>query len=181
MTIAVGFAALVALPSGCGSSDSPTTSICMSFDGDAGAAGSEVRMQDTAGSTCQVAEIEILVSDVNGLYGAAFDLAYQSPRARFRTVDTSTSVLGRDGAQLFVQTTDTGSRIVVGISRTGTAAAIDVAGTEVLARIVFERASPNAATSDLTFLNANLLDASGPPLPIPGVVWRDGTFTFVEE
>lgn len=174
-------AGLMVALAGCGSSDNPTAAICMSFDGEAGAGGSEVRMQDAAGSSCQVAEIEILVSDVNGVFGAAFDLAYQSQRVRFSGIDTSDSVLARDGAQLLVEATDTGSLIVVGIARTGTAAAIDISGTEVLARVVFERTSPNASTSELNFLNENLLDASGPPLPIPGVAWRDGTFTFVEE
>lgn len=179
-TMAVAVLGIAMVTAGCSSSDNPTASVCMSFEGAAGGGGAEVRMQDAAGSTCDIAEIEILVSDVNGLFGAAFDLGYESPRVQFSGINTDDSVLGQDGNTLVVQTTDTGSRVIVGVSRTGSSA-IDVVGTEVLCRVVFERAARNASTSPLEILNANLLDASGPPAPIPGVTWRNGTFTFVED
>ncbi len=132
------------------------------------------------GSTCDIAVVDLIVTDVSNLYAATFEVNYDATRVNLGTVSTTNSTLSSDGAPLLRQVTSVASgRILIAITRSQTTVGVDVQGGAVLATLTFFRTG-TSGTSTLTFSNAQLLDPSTPPQPIPGIVFVGGSFALFE-
>jgi len=139
----------------------------------------EVTAQKGLGSDCETAVIDVMVSQVANLYGAAFDATYPTDLGSFGQASGEDSVLASDGAEVSMLTAETGpGELVVGIARLGTASGIDVADG-LLVRLSFDVIGATG-TGVLDFTNTYLLDANAPPQSIPGISWFGGVVTVEE-
>ncbi len=172
-------AVLSVLPSaGCGSSGGGgvvTPAITLTYAPVAGTGLTTVTTASGAGSTVNIAVVEVFVTGVLDVLTASFTLNFDPASVAFLDFDTVGSHLGSDGTtiQPIVQQTQSGE-LTVGLTRLA-ATGIDFNTTQLLIRIRFSRAAPSG-TSTLTFGNNLLLDAMAPPQSIPGVQWFGGGF-----
>jgi len=117
--------------------------------------------------------VELDVTDTNGLYGASFDVDYDPNAVTYIDWNRGSALETGGYAVSYQAATSPKGRLVVGASRTGGAPEVNVTGTVPLVFLTFQVTQPG--TYDLTFQNAELLDAESPPQPIGGLTWYGGT------
>lgn len=160
------------------------SSLCVVFaSASAPGSGTVVVQQDASASVCQMVVVELWVTDVDDLFGAAFTVNFDPGAVEYvdGSLSTAGSILGTGGGGSAVISDlddSTPGELIVGISRTAPAAAIpSIPGTELLCRMTF-RAVGDSGVSALTFADERLLDDSGPPLTVPAT-WSGGEFTIM--
>jgi hypothetical protein len=123
-----------------------------------------------------VITIGILVTDVNDIYGAAFDVTYDPAIAAFQGWAPGT-LLEQDGNRpnYAVDAPQPGA-VVVGASRTGNVPGVK-AGGKTLIRLTFRVLQPGSAR--LSFRFASITDNRIPPEEIPGLSWFGGSLVVV--
>jgi len=130
-------------------------------------------------TNCDTEVIDLIVSDVPELFGAAFDMTYAADLASFRRVSIDGSVLSSDGAEVAVLAKELQpGRVTVGISRLA-AQGVDVVGDQLLIHVTLNRFGTEG-TGELSFTNSNLLDSGSPPQPIPGIAWFGGILSVAK-
>ena len=135
----------------------------------------EVAMAAGAGGDGSLVDVRVDVVDVADVFGASFDVTYDAQAATFVNWSAGT-LLESGGVSVQYQVSNvTPGRVVVGASRSGTAAGADASGAVAVVHLFFRVRAPG--TSDLGFENADLLDGQSPPQDIPGLVWSGGTLT----
>lgn len=112
--------------------------------------------------------VDVKVEGVNNVYGAAFDVDFDSTKMTY-TGCTQGSFLEQSGGCMANPQPGTSGKLVVGISRQGTANGVSGSGT--LVTLMFRPTE----SSSVTFSNASLKDSSNQP--ISGITWTDGTVT----
>jgi len=170
--------ALIVTPACSGSGGG--SSLCVSFVGLAAPAAPSVSTQ-SGSSPCGMVVVQFYVTDVDDLFGAAFDVDYDPAEVSYvaSSLSTGGSILGSGGATITALADgSTAGKVVVGVSRTNPAMAIDVSGTQLLCSLTFQRVG-TTGTSALTFSNERLFDDSMPPLEIPSVGWAGGNFDIM--
>jgi len=168
--------ALVAL--GCSDDDQMTGDPCLEFSPTTIPDPLSVTATEGQGSTCDVAVVDLVVTDVSNLYAASFDVQFDATRVALATVSTTNSVLTSDGAPLLRQVTPVASgRVHVALTRSQVTTVVDVVGGGSLATLAFVRAG-TSGMSTLTFTDADLLDPSTPPVPLPGISFHGGAFNI---
>jgi len=169
----------VALASAGCDDDEMTGAPCLDFNPFAVPDPLTVTAAEGLGSTCDVAVVDLIVTDVSNLYAASFDVNYDATRVSLVTVATTNSALGSDGAPLLRQVTQVGTgQIHVAITRSLPATmGVDVVGGATLATLTFLRAGTSGMTA-MTFTDADLLDPSTPPQPLPGILFSGGSFAI---
>ena len=179
LSLAFAVVALLAVAlSGCGSSGGGgliTPTITLTYVPEPGMGLATVTTTSGTASTASVAVVEVYVTDVLDVLTASFTLDFDTASVAFLDFDVAGSHLGSDGTMIqpIVQLTQAG-QLTVGLTRLG-AIGIDFNGRQFLIRIRFARVTASGM-STLTFSNNDLLDASAPPQPIPGVQWFGGSF-----
>lgn len=173
---------VVALSCGGGSSDGGTTdggggstSLVGSFSASQANPGdNSVAMAEGSGTNGNLVVVEVNVTGTSNLFGAAFDVTYDSSRATFVNWSPGT-VLESGGQSVSYQVSATQpGLVVIGISRTGSqAGGVDVTAAQPAIRLTFR--VTQAGNSTLGFGNASLQDAQSPPQDIPGLSWYGGT------
>ncbi|MEW5807662.1 MAG: cohesin domain-containing protein [Acidobacteriota bacterium] len=114
--------------------------------------------------------VDVVITDVNGVYSAAFDLVYDGTILDYLN-STEGNFLKKDGASTsFIVDPQTG-RLVVGASRLGQVGGVDAVGNEVLMSIAFK--VRKTGSTSISFENSSLLDAN--VTSIQGVEWFGGT------
>ncbi len=167
---------LALLPLGCDDDEGDSGDPCIEFTAAAVPAPQTVTAIGGLGSDCDVAVVDLVVTDVDNLFATSFDLAFDATRVALVTVSTATSVLTSDGAPILRQVTTIGTgQVHVALTRSQVSTGVNVVGGGTLATITFLRAG-TGGTSPLTLSNATLLDPGTPPAPIPGIQFRGGTF-----
>ncbi len=114
--------------------------------------------------------VDVIVTDVNGIYSAAFDLVYDGSILDYINY-TEGDLLNGDGASTTFQIAEQSGRLVIGASRLNPAPEINAVGDKVLMSIAF-RVRTTGSTS-VTFENYALLNSS--LTAIQGVEWFGGT------
>lgn len=185
---ALALAALAAGVSACGGGSSGggggggmmPNPACVAFAGSTAPSASTVTADDGSGSTCALAEVEIVATDVAGVFGAAFTVTFDPAVVQYVSVDTSDSHLRTGGTSLQVLDGNPpagASEVVIGITRVASTA-VDFVGSQTLCRLRFQRVGGAGTMSALGFKDERLLDVGNPnPGPIPGVTFSGGTFT----
>jgi hypothetical protein len=130
-------------------------------------------MAEASGSG-DVVSVDIDLSDVDGVFGAAFDVGFEAGMAEYLAWSPG-DLFESDGDLPLYSVTGLSDRVVVGISRSsGAVAGIDVVGTRTMITLTFRVTQPGS--SPVTFANATLLDDQAPPQTIDGIAWAGGTF-----
>lgn len=114
--------------------------------------------------------VDVIVTDVNGIYSAAFDLVYDGTVLDYLNY-TEGDFLNGDGASTTFQVAEQSGRLVIGASRLNPAPEINAVGDKVLMSIAFRLRK--TASSSITFENNALLNSS--LATIQAVEWFGGT------
>lgn len=120
--------------------------------------------------------VEIKVTDTNGIFGAAFDLTFDTDFVSYVPTAVSSmrgTLLEQGGGQIDYHVgTATAGRLVVSAARLSQGT-VNAVGTVTLMRLTFR--VEDVGSSPLFFLNGDLLDGQVQPQPLPGLQWWGGT------
>jgi hypothetical protein len=178
LTVVLAATLLNVFSAGCGDNGGGggmVTNPCIEFSASVIAQPGAVVALNGAGSGCNLMVVEVMVTQVDDLFGASFVVRYPSDLASFSTASSLGSILASDGAAVDVIAAETvAGEVTVGLARLATTG-VDVGAPSLLARLSFFRVATEEGNGSLGFTNAALLDASDPPQQIPGIVWTGGT------
>jgi hypothetical protein len=140
---------------------------------------SAVTARKGPGTGCDTMIIDVVVSQVADLYGAAFDVIFPADLASFGQSSAEDSALTSDGEEIIALAREAWpGQLVVGISRLGAVPGIDVV-EGLLIRLRFEKIGAEG-TAPLDFDRSGLFDPSVSPGGIPGINWYGGLVTVEE-
>ena len=131
-----------------------------------------IALQAGAAASVSQLEIEVVATEVVDLYGIAFDLSYPAAALRFDGVSEGV-FLSDQGTSTSIQTSASGSTIIVGLTRLG--AVSGRTGTGVLMTLRFTATAVGSGA--LTFSNQQAIDGLGSS--VRGLSWSGGTATVV--
>jgi hypothetical protein len=115
--------------------------------------------------------LEVVASDVEDLYGVAFDILYPATALDFVRVEEG-SFLSAEGIGTTLQVADDGSgTLIIGLTRLGEADG--VSGSGVLMTVTFQAAGNGGGS--LVFDQERAVNRRG--ATIPGVTWAGGSVT----
>ncbi len=170
--------ALLLAATACGSSGGGggvvTPSLAASFTADQPSPGPDMVSLDEGSKTGNLVTVEIQVTDISGVYGAAFDLTYDPSMATFENW-FSGSLLEQGGQTPAYQVNATQSgQLVISVTRQGNVGGANAVGTVTLIRLVFR--VTQTGSSSISFPGIpTLLDAQTQPQPIFVSDWFGGT------
>lgn len=124
-------------------------------------------------STCEQAIVELVVTDVDDVFGLNTQVMYNASANRYIGYTTVGTVLGSDGASVVPLIAETTSgTIEIGMDRISDTG-VDITGTGMLVQLYF---SPSAVGSAPLTLEAGCLWGAGdPPVSLPAVTCSGGT------
>ena len=155
---------------GGGPTQPPAPSITFSADAPSPPANS-VSLQRASSSQGSTLALDVVATDVEDLYGVAFDLLYTATAHDYVRVEEG-SFLSSDGMQTTLQLADAGSgRLIVGLTRRGESDGISRSG--VLMTVTFQAAGNGGGS--LAFDQQRAVNRRG--ATIPGVTWPGGSVT----
>lgn len=153
---------------GGGPTDPPPPTPPLVFTPGGTAGGNVVLLARTGPTGGSELHLAVEAREVDGLYGAAFDLGYPAAVLDFEGV-TQGDFLSRDGVQVSLQVAEETGNLIVGVTRLGTAAG--VSGTGTLLTLRFRAVA--SGSGSLTFSRTQAVDAEGEP--IGGVAFVGGS------
>jgi len=114
--------------------------------------------------------VAVNITDTSGIFGAAFDVAYDASLASFETWSPGTILEQGGNAPNYVVNSTQPGHLIIGISRTGNVSTVSATGTQPLLRLTFRVLQAGAAPVSFTnkALTNDLVD------PLPRVVWFGG-------
>jgi hypothetical protein len=118
--------------------------------------------------------VEVRATAVDDVRSASFDLSFDGSKVRFISHDPG-SLFESGGDSPIYLVTGQSDRVVVGISRSGTASSVTVSGSTPMIRLLFE--AQNAGSAALAFEGANLFGTpvgGGSPPALPNLTWSSG-------
>jgi hypothetical protein len=124
--------------------------------------------QGANGSTVTV---RVNLTDVNGVYGALFDLTYPSNVADYAGYAAGTALEQGGQSVSYIIDEPTPGRLVVSVSRLGPVPGTDVSGTRALVDLIFQ--ADNAGSGSVDFANMALVDANAQDLAV--AAWDGGS------
>jgi hypothetical protein len=117
--------------------------------------------------------VRVTVTDTTGIYGAAFEVVYDTAKAAYVNWSAGT-LLEQGGHSPSYTVGDNGSgRVVVAASRNGNVATVNAAGTVTLVNLTFR--VKQAGESRAVFAAGPVLyDGQATPQPKSGILWTAG-------
>lgn len=178
----VAFLSLLPVLSCGGSSPAPSTvvppGVCLDFNAISAPASGTVVASENGATTCDRLVLDLLVTDVDDLFGAEFTLGFNPAALRYDGYDESDSILGSDGTELVVVPHQESGLIQLTIARLrASSGGIDAVGAQLLIQLDFVREA-DSGTSQLAFSDERLFDSDVPPQEIPGISWHGGSVTI---
>ena len=144
----------------------PSGPSSVSFNASASTSG--ISLVIGTGSSGTRLEIDVVATDVSGVYGLAFDLVFPAGILNF-TGSSEGDFLGADGVQTSIQVSDTGSgRLLVGATRLGNVGAMSGSGTVLT--LVFQ--GTTLGSGNLTFEQNEAIGGVGEQVTLS---WSGGT------
>jgi hypothetical protein len=168
----------VVLSGACGDDDAGVPeAVCVEFVPAEAPEAGKVAARAGAESTCEVAVVEIVATDIDDVFSIEADVLYDNVVVRYLGFDTEGSVLAADGVEIVPIVSEVeGGRITLGIARRS-ATGIDVSGTRLLVKLFFLNNLIAGSTGSLTLTDECLRGSEEPPDDVkPGLVCSDGTF-----
>jgi hypothetical protein len=136
-------------------------------------------------STCERAEVELVVSGVDNIWSAEFEVHYPVGISQFAAVDAGDSFLLEGIGTLLVEAQEiTAGVIEIGVSRVDSQNNIGVTPTTntLLVRLFFERFT-SSGSGDVTLVDANLTKVENlgdAPTPFAPAIEFSGGEIFIE-
>jgi len=170
----------VALSGACSEDDAGVPdAVCVEFAPAEAPEAGKVAARAGAESTCDVAVVEIVATDIDDVFSMEADVLYDSVAVQYLGFDAEDSVLRTDGVEIvpIVSEVEDG-RITLGIAR-GSLTGIDVSGSRLLVKLFFLNKLVAGTTGSLTLTDECLRGSEEPPDDVkPGLVCAGGTFTI---
>ena len=131
---------------------------------------------------CNILNVDLMVNDVQDLFGANFVVTYPVNVVAFGAAAGSGSILASGNTAVVVEASSTGTgEVTIGITRvsqTGIDVPDDGVG-KLLIRLVFFQAA-SSGSGDLEFTTSQLMNSDTQPVEIPNSVWTGGTIGIVQ-
>jgi hypothetical protein len=151
----------------------PSSTIVASYEADSPAGTANTVFTSEWDAARNYATVNVLISDTNDVYGASFDVVYDSDLADYVEY-ASGGLLERDGNNPFYQVQEVAAgRLVVVATRSGDVPGVDVSGSETLIRLTFRLEETGSGRID--FENANI--SNDVPQNLPIQEWAGGTLS----
>jgi hypothetical protein len=170
---------LLTLGLGC-SSDSNTvevvipTELCVGFVPSELPVSGNVVSRLRADSTCAVAFIEVVGTDIDDVFSVAAHINYDRTAVEFLQLDTNGSALSQDGALLNVRVEElVAGELTIGVARNANDS-VDIVGTRLLMTLLF--LPLNLGASEMAVETPCLTNGDEPPLPLGDVSCSGGSF-----
>lgn len=167
---------LILLVAACGGGDNgggnmmPTA--CIDFTGGATATSGSVIAQKGTGSTCDVVVVDLIVTDVNNLFGMEVILTYDPAVVDYESSSSAGSVLTQGGVVVPVLESEVTGQVLIAATRQA-ANGVNVTGSGQLLRLLFRKVG-GSGMSAMSYSGNQLFDDQPPPQPIPGISWSSG-------
>jgi hypothetical protein len=174
--VLLGLSLLLLAPACGGGSDdggvTPDTG-CLVYEPSSTPTSGNVAGRTGVGSTCNVLELELIVTDVANIFTVEFTLQYSESTVRYAGVNTALSILESDGTQVATIVNESPGEAQISITRLGGAqGGIDAIGQQTLAKVLLSRAGTVGAIGSLVFTETKFFD--GDRNEIPGIGWSGG-------
>ncbi|HEX5043419.1 MAG TPA: cohesin domain-containing protein [Candidatus Polarisedimenticolaceae bacterium] len=134
---------------------------------------STVSLQKAATSS-NLVTVRVDATGVSGIYGAAFDLAFDANLAEY--VGFTHGSFFEQGATTepnYTVNSPGPGQLVVAVSRTGNVPGVSTTASRTIVNLTFR--VKVAGSGQVTVPDAALLDAQLQPQPVPGITWEAGT------
>ena len=152
--------------------------VCLDFSAASAPLSATVVAAEGGATTCDRLALELIITDVDDVFGAEFTLAFDPAALSYDGYDESDSILGSDGTDLVVIENRQSGLIQLTISRLrASSGGMDVAGSQLLIRLDFAREADSGG-SQLAFSGERVWDGGVPPGEIPGIDWFGGSVTI---
>ena len=171
---------------------------CTTSDGDGGAGGGgpcldflpapaptppSVVARKGAGSTCGRLEVELLVTDVDDVWGLGLQGTYAETVATLLGTSHDGTFLESDGSIAYSGEETLGEgQFQAGIGRLEATTGVDAMGAKYAMTLIFERVG-DSGTTELGITQSGVggppLNPGEDPVPIPGVTWALGTISVL--
>jgi hypothetical protein len=126
-----------------------------------------------------VAAVEVVGTDIGGVFAVATHVEYESAAVDFAGLETTGSALAKDGADLLVRVEELVlGELTIGVARNASNP-VDIVGTELLITLFF--VPIDRGDSAMTIETPCLTDGEEPPVPLGGVTCSGGSFSVVEQ
>jgi len=136
-----------------------------------------VTLEASSGSTCDLLEVDVMVTDVSDVFSVNFQLTFDPSVATFDGYSTSGSFLGAApdlGEFVLNRSPDTVLVSLAQLSRTGA----DATGTEPVIRLTFLRAA-DTGSADISFTSGEMMATQPPPRTMLDLQWLGGLLDVI--
>ena len=123
----------------------------------------------------ELVTVTVNLTDVSNVYGAAFSVTYDPARVSFHGSSAGTILETGGHTPTYQVTAAQAGTVVVGATRNGNVAGVNVSGTKTLVRLTFQ--VNVEGDTPLQFSAPELYDGAVPPQPIAGVTWSAGVLS----
>jgi phage baseplate assembly protein gpV len=122
-----------------------------------------------------VVSVYVSLTDTPGVYGTAFEVAFDTAGAAYLGYTRGTAMEASGGAPAYTVDGSTNpGRIVVGVARTN-GTTTNIVGSKAVLQLQFR--VKQAGAFPVTLQNGIVYDGQVPPKPIPTVQWFAGALT----
>jgi len=136
-----------------------------------------VAMSKDPNSRNDVVSVYVTLTDTNGVYGTAFEVAFDSVGAAYLGFTHGAAFEAGGNAPAYtVDGSSNPGRIVVGVARTN-GTTTNIVGSKAV--VVLQFRVKQVGTFPITLQNGNVYDGQVPPLPISPIQWFAGAITGV--
>ncbi len=158
---ALGLFLLVACGGGGGGPTNPTpppTQREITYTSDSASVANTVSLVQTSSTSSSQLTLDLVATDIDGLYGVAFDLMYPASILSFTGAEERLHLSGPEGEiETTLQVADDGGTLIVGLSRLGQVGG--VGGTGVLLTLTFTATA--TGNGSLVFDRESAVDSRG--------------------
>jgi len=164
-----------AVPGCSGGGNDPIPTACITFEAAAPPAGSTVVARQGSGSTCEMVQVELVLTGVTNVQTVECRVDFDDSVARYEGLSLTGSMLASGGANVNVFENEDPGQVTINLSRFNSGIDFDPGGTVV--RLIFGKATTaDTASGTLSFSGTLIYDSAEPPQEKSGIQWLGGTF-----
>jgi len=180
IAVASAVAFLTGLVPGCGSDNNNDmqTSPCVELQGTTAPAPETVVAEDGDSGDCGILTVDLVVTDVNDLFGANLVVTFPQSLVSFSSASEVGSILASGSAVSVQDTVSNPGEATVGITRLNNTG-VDVQGGARLLRLTFRRTGSQGSGS--LGISGSLLNSNTPPTDIPNITFHGGMVVIFQK
>jgi hypothetical protein len=168
----------LAVSCGGGGGSTPTTPpACVEFTAAQDPAGGRVAAQANASSSCELLLLDVMVTDLDDVFAADFDVTFNQALIRYDGYSLTGSLL-TSGTAMVEDLEDRGTGITtLSLSRVAPAGGVNVTTSTRLVQLRFRR-NADSGTATVSFPRGVIFGSEEPPEEKTGLTWYGGTATI---